>query len=343
MILHSKPFLDKEELKSIEKVIASGMIGYGAKTQELERLITKKTGYIDSISVSSASVAIYAILKYLYPNGKRKVALSSYICRSVYDAVCMADCIPVLFDIDPKTFGINTKSVLKSKIDLAIVAHLFGVRSNISKLTDNGIEVIEDCAQRLIPSYIHEEPECIWRVYSFEATKIITCGQGGVICGREKRSMMELRKLLEGSYTNSHQCIKAPFTDLQASIAIVQWKKLDTFLDKRKKIAEYYIETLIKNNLEDLIHRSMFLKDTWHFRFMVYVKSPDTIMKKMSIKNITCRRPVKVGLHTLFKISGAFKNTEAALNTLISLPLYPALSNKDKVYIINQFMNVCGS
>jgi len=340
MIQHSKPFLGKDEIRSLQNVIASGMIGYGPKTQELERLVTKKTGYADSVCVSSASLAIYVILKYLYPNGKKKVALSSYICRSVYDAVCMAGCIPVLFDIDPKTFGINTECVLRSKIDTVIAAHLFGVRSDFSKLTDNGIEVIEDCAQRITPSYIKEKTKSRWKVFSFEATKIITGGQGGVISGKGVKYMRELRKLLDGSYDNSNECILSPYTDLQAAVAIVQWKKLDKFLESRKSTAGYYIETLIKNNMEHLVHSSMFLKDTWHFRFMLQVKSPDKLMKKMSEKNITCRRPVKTGLHKLFKIPGQFKNTDAALNTMISLPLYPALSNREKSYIINQFINI---
>jgi len=340
MIQHSKPFIGKDELKSLQKVIASGMIGYGPKTRELEELVNKRTGYADSVCVSSASLAIYVILKYLYPNGKKKVALSSYICRSVYDAVCMADCVPVLFDIDPKTFGINTENVLRSKIDTVIAAHLFGVRSDFSTLRDNGIEVIEDCAQRLTPSYIKEKTESRWKVFSFEATKIITGGQGGVISGKGKRNMRELRKLLDGSYSNSNECILSPYTDLQAAVAIVQWKKLNKFLEERKKTAGFYIETLIKNNLEHLVHSSMFLKDTWHFRFMLQVKSPDMLMKKMGEKNITCRRPVKTGLHKLFKIPGEFKNTEAALKTMISLPLYPALSNREKSYIINQFINI---
>jgi dTDP-4-amino-4,6-dideoxygalactose transaminase len=343
MIQHSKPSLGKEEIKSLHEVISSGMIGTGPKTLQLEKLITKSTGCADSITVSSASLAIYAILKYLYPNGKKKVALSSYVCRSVYDAICMADCKPVLIDIDPYTFGIDIKKVLRLKTDAVIVAHLFGVKSDFSDLSGTGVEIIEDCAQRITPSPIKEKALSKWRVYSFEATKIITGGQGGVICGTEKKRMQELRMLLEGGYEYSHPCIKLPYTDLEAAVAIAQWKKLDKFLEIRKRTAEYYIETLIKNNLQHLIHSSMFLKDTLHFRFIVKVKSPDIIIRKMERKKIACSRPVKTGLHKLFKIQGSFKNTDNAMNTILSIPLYPELSHQQKSYVINQFIKVIES
>lgn len=330
--------MGKKEVAAAGKLIATGMIGQLDKTRELEKLAAERWGYYGSKCVTSASLGIYAILKYLYPEGKKKIAISSYVCRSVYDAVKMAGCIPVLIDIDKETFGINIKEVLKTGAELAVAAHLFGVRAkNIQVLIDKGIEVIEDCAQRILPSYIKEKKESKWRVYSFEPTKILTGGQGGLICG-DKENMKRIHKLLDESYNHGNFCLKLPFTDLQAVIVLEQLKKLDKFLERRKKTASYYIETLIKNNLDNVIHKSMLEKDTWHFRFVVNVNSPDMLIKKMLSRKIICRRPVRKGLHELFKIKGNFKNTEYAMNTLLSLPLYPALSSKEAGKVIREFI-----
>jgi dTDP-4-amino-4,6-dideoxygalactose transaminase len=341
LISHSKPFLDAREKQVLAELVDSNMLSQGERTAELEQTITSNTGYYGSVAVSSASIGIYIILKYRFPAGKGKIALSSYLCRSIWDAVKMADCIPVLYDIDPLTFAIDEEVIEREKVDLVIVAHMFGIRAHFEKLTESGIEVIEDCAQRITPTFIKNEPRARWRVYSFDPTKLLTCGQGGLISGTEAEEVNQIRKMLKGDYDYPYDCIKAPFSDLQASLALVQWKKLDHFLQIRKKTAQYYIETLVAHNLGFLIHEAMFREDTWHFRFIVQVNSPELFINKMAGKGIACRKPVHpFGLHTLFGYKGSFRQTEKANDHLLSLPLYPALTEKEQAKIISSFIDI---
>lgn len=339
MIAHSKPYTDSLELDAIKIALKENHLGKGIKTKELEALIGNTTGYPDAIAAASASYAIYLILTSIYPEGKAKVAVQSYVCRSVYDSIVMANCIPVVFDINYLTFGIDTSEVLKQHIDIVIITHLFGVRSDFSDLVNNGIPIIEDCAQRITPSNISEEPKSNWRVYSFEATKIITCGQGGAIVGSDEVKLNEIRSKTSGDYDFPNPCIVNTFSDIQASIAIEQWRKIDLFLSRRKEIAAFYIEELNRHHLENIIHPSMLYDDTWHFRFILEVKSPDKIINKMDEHGIACRKPVKpFGLHKLFNISGEFKFTDYSTEKLISLPLYPALTGNEQERVISTFI-----
>lgn len=343
MISHSKPCLGTAEKKAIDELLNTSLLSAGEKTRGLEQMISKDTGYSDSIAVSSASIAIYVILKYRFSQGGAKVALSSYICRSIWDAVKMANCVPVLYDVDPDTLAIDINQVKRNKIDIAIVAHMFGVRAHFEKLQNLGIEVIEDCAQRICPTFIKTEPKANWRVYSFDPTKIITCGQGGVISGLNKEQMQEIRKMIGGEYDYSKDCIKAPFTDLQAAIALVQWERLNEFLEKRKKIAVYYTNTLYSYNLQHIIHPSMLEEDTWHFRYVIKVDFPDQFIREMEDHGIVCRKPLQpFGLHKLFNVSGLYFNTEWATEQLLSLPIYPALSQEEVVKVIYTFMELYG-
>lgn len=341
MISHSKPFISSAEKKAVQDVLDSGMIGSGKLTTELEQMIATDIGYAVCIAVSSASLGIYSILRHKFPAGGAKVALASYVCRSVWDAIKMADCMPLLYDIDPATLAIDISKIRSENTDAVIVAHMFGIRADFEKLNDSGIEIIEDCAQRVVPTTIKNEPRAKWRVYSFEPTKLLTSAQGGVIAGTDKEDTELLRKKLSGEYDIDADCIKAPYTDLQAGMACIQWKSLDSFLSTRRSIASYYIDRLTQAGLRKIIHPSMFAEDCWHFRFILQVTSPEMLIEKMEEKEVVCRKPINpFGLHKLFDVQGDFQQTENATNHLLSLPLYPALEKTEQEKVMSSFIDI---
>src|SRR5688572_6963244 len=235
MITHSKPTIGTEEIDAVTRVLNSGNLNSGDTKKLLESRVAMDSGYQDAIAISSASIGIYLILKSRFPNGKAKIALSSYVCRSVWDAVVMANCIPILHDIDINTFAIDVTKIDIQNVDMVIVAHLFGIRAEFEYLAKNNVEVIEDCAQRITPIGINSEVRPAWRIYSFDPTKIITGGQGGIILGTNTNHTKAIRQMVNGDYELNTVCIKAPFTDIQASIALAQWNKLESFLETRKR------------------------------------------------------------------------------------------------------------
>jgi perosamine synthetase len=218
---------------------------------------------------------------------------------------------------------------------------MFGIKALFDKLLQSGVEIIEDCAQRITPKYITNEPLCHWRVYSLEPTKLITSGQGGIITGNNANYLKDIRRLLQAEYDFPCDAFKAPFTDLQACIALSQWKKLDAFMERRKNIAAYYINELDSAGLLKLVHPSMLKDDTWHFRFILTTQNPDYYINKMKLKGVICRKPVQpFGLHKLFNVSGNFSQTESATETLLSIPIYPSLTRKEQEKVIHSIIKV---
>jgi dTDP-4-amino-4,6-dideoxygalactose transaminase len=325
----------------LQDILNSSQLGPGKYTAEFERMVAEDSGLQDAIAVSSASIAVYTILRYKFKDGGARIAMPSYICRSIWDAVKMANCKPVLYDISPNTFSIEEEKINPGNTEMAIVSHMFGVKAHVGRLLQSGVEIIEDCAQRITPNYITNEPFCHWRVYSLEPTKLITCAQGGVIAGTNKNELKAIRNLLRAVYDFPYDSIKAPFTDLQACLAICQWKKLNHFLELRKKIAAYYIAELDKAGLKNIIHPSMLKDDTWHFRFVINTQNPYYYISKMEDQGIICRKPVQpFGLHKLFNITGDFTNTDKATETLLSVPIYPSLTEEEQEKIMHSFIKV---
>lgn len=342
MITHSKPFIGQQEKNALISCLDSGMLIAGLLTKKLETNVAHESGYNNAIATSSASQGISLALQIMFPQGNARIALPSYVCRSVYDAICMARCCPVIVDIDPITFAISQSLVINQNVDAAIVAHMFGIHANYSEIQKANIPVIEDCAQRISPMpEISKNQRALFRVYSFEATKIITSGEGGILCCSDDKLFYDLKCLITGGYDYRKYSIKVTFTDIQAALAIEQWKQLSQFLEKRRNIAELYTEQLIRNKLDHHIVPAMLESDTYHFRYVLQVDSPEIVIEKMEHENIICRKPVNpYNLHTLFEVDGLYPISDFALMHNLSIPLYPALSNDEAKFVINTLIQV---
>ena len=329
-ITHSSPDLGEKEIQALFDCVRSLQIKQGLRTEQLEKRIASDMNYQGAVATSSGSQAIHLALRALFPNKKVLIGLPSYICRSVYDAIILAGSKPVLLDIDPITYSTSLEHAVKKGADAVIVPHLFGIRAPVEAFLKKKILVIEDCAQRLPPlDLLRQEPKAPIRILSFEATKLITSGEGGMLLCQDKKILERALQLRDAPYDFPHPAAGGLFTDLQAAMALVQWERLPLFIERRKEIANYYLKTL-EQGFADKIAKSMFAPDTFHYRFLLHHKNPAEFISQGERLRVAFRRPVAPRpLHQLFPCPGTFKATEEAFNHLISLPIYPRLTNKE--------------
>lgn len=147
----------------------------------------------------SARMALYFFLIHLNVKNKPYVAVQSFTCGVVVNAIIRAGYIPLYLDIDENTLGtsfddfkkLNQK--YKNQIAAIIVQHSFGLPADIDdfvKLSkEENIYVIEDCATTL-GSYLDQKlcgnfgDASIW---SFDSTKPLSIGNGGMLTVKNKK------------------------------------------------------------------------------------------------------------------------------------------------------------
>lgn len=177
---------------------------------------------------------------------------------SVAAAAC-AGAIPVLCDIEEKTWCLNPDEVEKritEKTKAIIVVDVYGNMPNMDKLKEisstYNIPLIEDAAEALGSEYkgVKAGKFGVGSVFSFHCTKTITCGEGGILlldnealykkakfyrdCGR---SESEPYKVLEPS-------LKHMPSNLQAATVYSQFKRIKEIIDKKRWIFRKYKEKL---------------------------------------------------------------------------------------------------
>jgi dTDP-4-amino-4,6-dideoxygalactose transaminase len=323
MIPHSKPYWGEEEINALIDCAQSLQLKGAQRMVQLEEEVSRDLGYAAAIATPTGSYAIGLALRAQFPSGAR-VGCPSYICRSVYDAIVMAGCEPCLLDIDPVTFSTSLAETLASGVDAVVVAHMFGIRAPVEDFLERGLFVVEDCAQRIAPPEVaRREPKAQVRMLSFEATKILAAGEGGLLLADDKGLLERVRRLRDAPYDFAWPAPGFRPTEIQAAVALAQWRRLDAFLRRRREIASFYLDRLEAAP-------GMRTSDTYHFRFLVPTPEPSAFMSRAAEHGVTARRPVAPAcLHRVFGVSGSFPVSEDAFAGMVSLPIYPALSDEE--------------
>ncbi len=330
MILHSKPWINEQDLKAVENTLKGGMIAQGQVVKEFETLISNWTSAKGGVAVSSGSAAIELALLTLDIGEKSEVILPTYVCESVMEAVISVGAIPVLCDVG-KNWVVephNVKSKINVRTSAIIIPHMYGIFADVQAFKEFNIPIIEDCAQALGDKSIDKITADI-AVLSFHPTKCLTSGEGGMMVSLNKNYINKARTIRDGIESANKKRLIAPLSDLQAALGLSQLKRYPDFLKRRREIAGKYLTTLAAINLKlvnyDAKASSMF------FRLPLKVNGGlEKYEKQFLEKHIQIRKGVDKLLHRLMGLNDIeFPMATELFNETISIPIYPSLTDQE--------------
>ena len=146
MIPHSKPTLNKEEALAVVDVINSGYVSQGKVVERFESDMARYIGVKGGVAVNSGTAALHLSLIALGIKEGDDVAIPSYICPALLNAVNYTGARPLLIDINPDSYNISPadlKKKLTKKTRAVIVPHIFGLPADIKDILSIGIPVIK--------------------------------------------------------------------------------------------------------------------------------------------------------------------------------------------------------
>ena len=332
-IPHSRPALGEAEAKAVAEVVRGGWVAQGRQVAAFEQAMAKVTGQAHGVAVSSGTAALYVALMALGIGAGDEVVIPSYVCTSLWHAVRLTGATPILVDIEPATYDPSPQAVtrvLTRHTKAVIVPHMFGLPADIETLKSHGVPVIEDCAQTLGVTVRGTSVGGTGKlvICSFYATKLLTAGEGGMVLGRDESLMSRVQTLRQ--YDEEDALVRAfnyKMTDMQAALGLCQVARLEDFLARRGTIAARYHEAV----------REAGLTPPWvpaglehgYFRYVVRLPKPvDPALERARTLGIGCSRPVFRPIHRYLDLSG-FPESDAAWERVLSIPLYPALTDHE--------------
>jgi perosamine synthetase len=339
-IPHSKPTLGQAEIDSASKVIESSMIAQGAVVTRFEEEFADvfDAGY--AAAVNSGTSALHLALLSMGVCKSDEIIIPSYVCTALLNAVEYIGATPVLADINPETGNIDPEDIkkrLSKKTKVIIVPHMFGLSAEMDDILEFDIPVLEDCAQSVGGSYNGEYTgkSGIAAVFSFFATKVITSGEGGMVVSSSDEIIKYVKDMREYDQKDNYKIrYNYKMTDIQAAVGLAQLKRLSSFIERRRLIAEKY-----NNAFKDL---DLKIPDKHpghiYFRYCINLGSEsETWINILRKKGIGCSKPVYLPIHKYLK-QNRYDNTDKLWAESISLPIYPSLSENEVDFVIENFV-----
>lgn len=364
----SRPAIGDEEIKAVESVLRSGWITTGPQNHQLEQDFCEKFGSKHAIAVCSATAGMHVVLMAMGIEPGDEVITPSQTWVSTINIITLLGAEPVMVDIDRDTLMVSAESVKKAitpRTKAIIPVHYAGAPCDLDALRaiadEAGIPLIEDAAHAIGTRYKDEWiGEKGTSIFSFHAIKNVTCAEGGLVVTDDDELANRVRCLkfhglgvdafdrqIQGRKPQAEVVepgYKYNLSDIHAAIAVVQLSRLEEMNAKRAELVALYREKLQDSPLEMLSVPEYPHLHANHL-FMVRVDKNacgidrDTFMEKLKQKEIG------TGLH--FRAAHTQKyyrerypslslpQSEWNSATLCSLPLFPDMSNKDVIRVVD--------
>jgi perosamine synthetase len=331
-IPHSRPTLDSEDERLVAQVVSSGTLVRGERAARFEKDLAGYLGRRRAVAVTSGSAALHLALSAIGVGPGDQVAVPSYACVSLLQAVRRTKAEPVLIDCDPSSYALDPDDLrrrLNSRIRATILVHSFGFPVGLEPYLI-GPTVIEDIAPAL-GARRHGRPVgsdggCV--VCSFNATKMITTGGGGALIADDPAFISRVEDLVDyDDRGDAAVRYNERMGEIPAALGISQLGRIGQFVERRRHLAGVYRKELDGNGLVLPRERPGY-EPSWH-RFVVRVKGgAQWIRGHLSKRGIDSPRPVFQPLHWILG-RGGYPGAETAHREALSLPIYPSLTDDD--------------
>jgi len=387
-IPYGRQKISEEDIQSVVEVLRSDFITQGPAINKFEEEVAKYLNVKYAVACSSGTSALHiACLALGLKKGMNAVTstvtfLASANCTQFVGAdVVFSDVTPDTFDLSVEEFE---NKLQKQKIDFVIPVHLGGHSCDMEEIYDlkkkYNFKIIEDACHAFGSSYKNNKVgSCEFSdiaVFSFHPVKHITTGEGGIATTNDE----ELYKRLiiyrnHGMHKNADKFVnknlaydekKEPnmwyyemnevshnyrITDIQCALGLSQLKKIDKFVERRRKIAEYYNSRFSEISIVTTPVEKEYVKSSYHLYtlqidFEKLGRSRNSVMKELRENKIGSQVlyiPVHLQPYYAQKYGykqGDFPNSENYYKNCLSIPMFPDLSDVEIEYVTDKIKHL---
>jgi len=350
----------QEEIdRAIRRVLASGRFILGPEVEAFERKIAAYCGVEHAIGVASGTDALLLSLRALGIGPGDKVIVPSFTFFATAGVVHNVGATPVFADIDPRTYNIDPEHVrellrdarLAEEVKAIIPVHLYGQMADMDELmaiaSEYDLYVIEDAAQAIGAEYKGKKAGTIGHLgcFSFFPTKNLGAyGDGGMVITDDEELAERVRMLrvhgAKPKYYHHFVGYNSRLDALQAAILRVKLAHLDSWTQARREIADRYDELL--SGIDGLAtpHRAPGRTHIFHqYTVRVLDGRRDALQEFLKDRGIGAQvyYPLPLHLQPCFRglgyREGDLPESERASREVLSLPMFPELSEAEQEYV----------
>lgn len=338
---------------AMSRVLESGWYILGEEVQNFEREFAAFNGVPHAIGVANGTDAIAIALRACGVGPGDEVITVSHSAVATVAAIEQIGAIPVLCDIEPESRSLNPDLLpllvterTKAIVPVHIYGHPAAIESIVSFAAPHGIKVIEDCAQahgaeirgRRVGSFGDAA------AFSFYPTKNLgAVGDGGAVvtnCSLVAENARMLRQYgWRERYVSAVTGVNTRLDELQAAILRVKLRYLERDNSRRNEIGDAYDKAFVGTPL-GLPHRANHFRHALHL-YVVEHPLRDSLKAALLSDNIQAAIHYPLAIHQQpayaqrnLRGADALSATEALYTRILSLPMYPELTDQQVTRVI---------
>ena len=373
-IHYGSHYIDKVDIKGIQNVLKSHFLTQGPLQEKFENKLHKYFGAKHVVSCSSGTSAIHLAMLSLNIKKNDIVLMPVINFISAYNISHMMGCKIYYVDVDEITGIINYENILRcikknnlKKIDLIFLMHHGGNVCNLEKINKlkkkYKFKIIEDACHAVGSKYLYKNKTfktgcCLHSditIFSFHPIKTITTSEGGALLTNlnyisKKAKLIRSHGIKRSKFHWKYDVIinglNYRLNELGCSLGITQLKKIDQFLNYRKKLASNYFK-LLKNykHLILLPDEKQINLSSWHL-FNVRVDFSKFSINKHKLFNYMKKNKIYLQQHYIpinfFKYPQNCENLLGSKNFFLNsftLPIHFNLNKKDQIRVVKKLVN----
>ncbi len=346
--------LREEILVAVARVVDSGAYMLGPEVAKLESRLAARLGTSGAVGVGSGTDALAIALLAVGVAPGDEVITVSHTAGPTVAAIHMTGAVPVLVDIDAETYCLEPNSLegaVSSRTKAIVPVHLYGHPADLRRICSfarqHGIAVIEDCAQAQEATHDRKPVGSIGDAgcFSFYPTKNLgAIGDGGLVASIRPEIVDRVRLLRtygwsKPQYSEMPNGRGSRLDEMQAAILNVKLDHLSKSIDRRRAIAQRYAAALSDLPL-GLPKEQAGCRHVYHL-YVVRSDRRDALASHLDRAGIATGRhypfPVHAqpGLAAGSRIPRPLTETETAAREILSLPLYPTMSDACQQRVID--------
>jgi perosamine synthetase len=370
----TKPALGEEEARAPFDSIKAGWVTQGPRVADFEKAVAAYVGAKHGIATTSCTTGLHLALASIGIGPGDEVIVPSFTFIASANAILYTGATVVFADIDPRTFNVDPADVerkITKRTKAIMPVDQIGLACDIDAINEiakrHGLDVVEDAAPAIGAEYKGRKvgANAHQTVFSFHPRKVITTGEGGMIttddadlADRARRLRAHAMSVSDLERHRSDRPILEEYhelgfnyrmTDIQASIGLVQIRRLDELLRIRVAKAERYNRELAAIKRLRTPYTPSYAKHTYQSYCVDLDPSVDreALMTNLLRRGIATRRGVmashleKVYLDRIGEVS--LPVTEEKARTTMLIPLFAAMTDEEQTYVIDALREVLAS
>ena len=354
----------REFYEKCEKIFDEAYLTDHTYVRAFEERFSEWSGCPHNVAVTSGTHALVVALRALQLQPGDEVLMQTNTFIACWSAVRQCGLTPVLLDIEPDYLGpdlTHFQNSITPRTKALIITHIGGLLTpdlpQIQKICrQNGLFLIEDCAHAH-GSQLNATPAGAWGdigCFSFHLTKVMTCGEGGMLTTRSPELADKIRRIKSfgRSAENPHvfDSIGSNFkmSELAAAFLLTEEKRSAHRIERRRQIAEIYREKLDRtrwkifwpsDNQNCSFYKAIALSPIPRPELQAALHPKQIQLPNGVYYTPLHRQPI---VRKISGIQGEFPVADNFCDRHVCLPCYPELSTDQLNYVLQSLAEITG-